>query len=80
MALIVNGMWKAKTPEGLEKAHTFGFFYAISFLAFTLVLSSPTLQSLTAVTGAFVWTLLVSQVKVDSRIEKRDWEKRRNKS
>jgi 4-hydroxybenzoate polyprenyltransferase len=80
LALIVNGMWKAKTPEGLEKAHTFGFFYAISFLAFTLVLSSPTLQSLTAVTGAFVWTLLVSQVKVDSRIEKRDWEKRRSKS
>ncbi len=79
LAMIFHEMWKFRTPERLEKAHTLGFFYAISFLLFTLVLSSPTLLSLVIVGAAYIWTLLVSKVNVDSRIETRDWEKRRTR-
>ena len=71
---ILRQMWQTKTPEGLEKAHTVGFFYAISFLVFTLVLSSPTVLALVTVLGTYAWTLLVSKVNVDSRAERRDWE------
>ena len=74
LSLIIRGMWLTMTPEGLEKAHTIGFFYAISFLVFTLVLMSPTLLALVVVVGAYAWTLLVSKVNVDSRVERRDWE------
>ena len=77
LVLIFLQMWKRGTPEGLEKAHTVGFFYAISFLVFTLVLSSPTLASLATVVGVYLWTLMVSKVNVDSRIERRDWERGR---
>ncbi len=76
LTIIFQKMWKAKTSQELERAHTYGFFYAISFLLFTLVLSSPTLQSITALLGAYTWILLVSKVNVDSRRENRDWEKR----
>ncbi len=72
---IFSQMWKTRTSEGLEKAHTLGFFYAISFLVFTLVLSSPTIQSLATVLGVYLWTLMVSKINVDSRIERRDWER-----
>ncbi len=75
LVFIFHQMWKTKTSEGLEKAHTVGFFYAISFLVFTLVLSSPTILSLVTVIGVYLWTLLVSKVNVDSRIERRDWER-----
>ncbi len=44
LLFILYTMLKAKTGEGLEKAHTYGFFYAISFLLFTLVISSPSLK------------------------------------
>ena len=74
---IFRKMRRARTSEDLEKAHTLGFFYAISFLLLTLVATSPTLQSLTITVGAFVWTLLVSRIHVDSRVEARDWEKER---
>ena len=78
--IIYGKMRRASTSEGLEKAHTLGFFYAISFILLTLVITSLTLQSVIITVGAFVWTLLVSRVHVDSRIESRDWEReRRNK-
>ncbi len=77
LSIIYMNMRRAKTSEDLEKAHTLGFFYAISFILLTLVITSPTLQSLTITIGAFVWTLLVSRVHVDSRVETRDWEKQR---
>jgi 4-hydroxybenzoate polyprenyltransferase len=77
LALIVVQMWKTRTSQGLEKAHTLGFFYAISFLVFTLVLVSPSIASLVTVIGVFLWTLVVSRIRVDSRVETRDWEKRR---
>lgn len=75
LAIIFSMLMKAKSSQELEKAHTFGFFYAISFLLFTLVLSSPTLQSIVVLLSAYFWTLLVSKINIDSRIEKRDWEK-----
>jgi len=74
LSLIIREMWLTMSPEGLEKAHTIGFFYAISFLMFTLVLMSPTLLTLVIVLGTYAWTLLVSKVNVDSRAERRDWE------
>ncbi len=64
----------------IVKTHTIGFFYAISFLLFTLVLASPTLVSIIVLLSAYLWTLLVSRVSMDSRVEKRDWEKPRRKT
>ncbi len=78
-AFIILEMLKAKDAAGLEKAHTLVFFYAISFLLFTLILTSPTVQSLVMVLGAFLWTLTVAKVSVHSRVEFRDWEKQRRK-
>ena len=78
-AFIITEMLRAKDAAGLEKAHTLGFFYAISFLLFTLVLTSPTIQSLLMVLAAFLWTLTVAKVSVHSRVESRDWEKQRRK-
>ena len=74
LSLIIREMWLTMTPEGLEKAHTIGFFYAISFLMFTLVLMASTIFTLTVVVGAYAWTLLVSKNNIDSRAERRDWE------
>src|SRR6266566_3986177 len=78
-AVIFSRMLKAKSSQELEKAHTFGFFYAISFILFTLVLTSPTLASIIVILSAYLWTLLVSRVSLDSRVENRDWEKPRRK-
>lgn len=75
LTIIFTLMWKARNPQDLERAHTFGFFYAISFLLFTLVLTNPSLESIVALSTAFLWTMLVSKVNVDSRVENRDWEK-----
>src|SRR6058998_4185344 len=74
LIFILHNMWTARSSEGFEKMHTYGFFYAISFLLFTLVVSSPSLKSLGVVISAFLWTLLVSRIHIDSRIESRDWE------
>ena len=78
-ALIFFQMLKAKSSQELEKTHTFGFFYAISFILFTLVLASPTLASIVVILSAYLWTLLVSRVSLDSRVENRDWEKPKRK-
>ncbi len=74
LLFILYNMWTAKSSEGFEKMHTFGFFYAISFILFTSVVSSPSLKSLGIVISAFIWILLVSRIHIDSRIESRDWE------
>ena len=79
LVFIFLEMLKARDSAGLEKAHTLGFFYAVSFLLFTLVLTSPTVQSLVMVLVAYVWTLTVVKVSVHSRVEYRDWEKQRRK-
>ncbi len=79
LTVIFTRMWKAKSSEDLERAHTSGFFYAISFLLFTLVLTNPTVESIVVLLGAYLWTLLVSKVNIDSRIENRDWEKTRRR-
>ena len=76
-AFVIAEMLKAKDVAGLEKAHTLGFFYAVSFLLFTLVLTSPTILSLAMVLVAYLWTLTVAKVSVHSRVESRDWEKQR---
>src|SRR5207302_8661036 len=78
-AIIFFQMLRAKSSHELEKTHTFGFFYAISFILFTLVLPSPTLASIIVILSASLWTLLVSSVILDSRVENRDWEKPRRK-
>ena len=79
LIFILSEMLRAKDSAGLEKAHTLGFFYAISFLLFTLVLTSPTLQSLVMVLVAYFWALIVAKISVHSRVEYRDWEKQRRK-
>jgi len=79
LIFILSEMLRAKDSAGLEKAHTLGFFYAISFLLFTLVLTSPTLQSLVMVLVAYFWALIDAKISVHSRVEYRDWEKQRRK-
>ena len=78
--MIFARMLKAKSSQEFEGTHTIGFFYAISFILFTLVLSSPTLSSIVVVLSAYLWTFLVSRVSMDSRVENRDWEKPRRKN
>jgi len=78
--MIFARMLKAKSSQEFEGTHTIGFFYAISFILFTLVLSSPTLASIIVVLCAYLWTFLVSRVSMDSRVENRDWEKPRRKN
>jgi len=80
LTVLFEKMMKAKSSQEFERTHTIGFFYAISFILFTLVLSSPTLGSIVIVLSAYLWTFLVSRVSMDSRVEKRDWEKPRRKS
>ena len=80
LAMIVSRMLKAKSSQELEKAHTIGFFYAISFILFTIVLASPTLASIIILLSAYLWTITVSRVSMDSRVEKREWEKPRRKT
>ena len=80
LAMIVSRMARAKSSQELEKMHTIGFLYAISFILFTLVLTSPTPGSIVVVLAAYLWTLLVSRVSMDSRTENRDWEKPRRKA
>ena len=79
LALVVSRMLRAKSSQELERAHTIGFFYAISFILFTIVLTSPTLSSLVVLLSAYLWTLIVSRVSMDSRVEVRDWENHRRK-
>ncbi len=75
LTLIFRQMWKARDSQDLERAHTLAFFYAISFLLFTLVLTLPSIESVIAVTTLLLWTILVSKINIDSRIEKGGWEK-----
>ncbi len=75
LAFIASKMWKAKGPKELEKTHTLGFFYAISFLLLTLVVASPTIQSLVILLAVYLWTLTVAKVQVHSRVEDREWER-----
>ncbi len=79
LAIIFSSMLKSKSSEELEKTHTFAFFYAISFILFTIFLTAPTLESIVVLLSAYLWTLLVSKINIDSRIENRDWEKPRRK-
>ncbi len=74
LTLILRQMWRARDSQGLERAHTLAFFYAVSFLLFTLVLTLPSIGSVIAVTTSLLWTILVSKINIDSRIEKGDWQ------
>jgi 4-hydroxybenzoate polyprenyltransferase len=74
LALVTYKMHSATDPEHLEAAHTIGYFYAISWVLFTLVLSTQTLTSLVIVSLAYTWSIFVSKTNLLSRTEKRDWE------
>ena len=74
LSLVFLRMHRSKNPEQLEHAHTFGYFYAITFVLSTLVLSTLTLTALVIVAVAYLWAFLVSRTNLHSRVEKRDWE------
>jgi 4-hydroxybenzoate polyprenyltransferase len=74
LALVFLKMHKARNPEKLEHVHTFGYFYAITFVLSTLVLSTLTVTALVIVGVAYLWAFLVSKSSFHSRVEKRDWE------
>jgi len=74
LAFVSYMMHSAKDSEHLEAAHTLGYFYAISFVLFTLVLTTQTLTALVVVSLAYTWSIFVSKTKLHSREEKRDWE------
>ncbi len=73
LTLIFRQMWRARDPQHLERAHTLAFFYAISFLLFTLVLTIPSIESVIVVTVSLLWTILVSKINIDSRVERGGW-------
>ena len=74
LAIVFLRMRRAKNSEQLEHAHTFGYFYAITFVLSTLVLSTLTATALVIVAVAYLWAFLVSKSSLHSRVEKRDWE------
>lgn len=74
LALVFLRMHQSKNSEQLEHAHTFGYFYAITFVLSTLVLSTLTLTALGIVAVAYFWAFLVSRTNLHSRVERRDWE------
>jgi len=74
LAFVSFRMRAAKDPEHLEAAHTLGYFYAISFVLFVLVLSTQTLTALVIASLAYTWSIFVSKTNLHSRVEKRDWE------
>lgn len=74
LGFVFIKMHGANNPEQLEQAHTFGYFYAITFVLSTLVVSTMTPTALVVVTVAYAWAFLVSKSSLHSRIEKRDWE------
>jgi 4-hydroxybenzoate polyprenyltransferase len=74
LAFVFQRMRGARNSEQLEHAHTLGYFYAISFVLVTLILSTTTMTAVAVVAVAYVWALLVSRSRLHSRVEKRDWE------
>ena len=74
LALVFLRMHRSKNSEQLEHAHTFGYFYAITFVLSTLVLSTLTFTALVIVALAYLWAFLVSRTNLHSRVERRDWE------
>ncbi len=73
LAMIVANMMKAKSSQELEKTHTIGFFYAISFLLFTLVLASPTLVSIIVLLSAYLWTLLAEEDQLNNALAAKEF-------
>ncbi len=74
LSYVYYRMHKAKDSEHLEGAHTLGYFYAITFVLTTLVLSSLSTTAIVIVLVAYIWALLVSRTSLHSRVEKREWE------
>ena len=74
LGIVFLKMHRARNSEQLEHAHTFGYFYAITFVLATLVLSTLTVAALVIVAVAYSWAFLVSRSSLHSRVEKRDWE------
>lgn len=72
--LVVPLYWahenvQSNRREVLEKLHTLGFLYALSFLLFNLILRYPAVISLTITVSVYFVTLLVTKLNVDSRME-----------
>ena len=74
LSLVFLRMHRSKNSEQLEHSHTFGYFYAITFVLSTLILSTLTVTALVIVAVAYLWAFLVSRTNLHSRVEKRDWE------
>lgn len=64
-----HGNVQSNRREVLEKLHTLGFLYALSFLLLSLVLSYPTLTSVVITVSVSFAVLVVSKLNVDSRME-----------
>jgi len=72
--LVVPLYWaheniRSHRREALEKLHTLGFLYALSFLLVNLILSYPTFTSLVITSSVSFAVLVVSKLNVDSRME-----------
>jgi len=60
---------RSNRREALEKLHTLGFLYALSFLLVNLILSYPTFTSVAITVSVSFVVLVVYKLNVDSRME-----------
>ncbi|MBN1802858.1 MAG: UbiA family prenyltransferase [Candidatus Lokiarchaeota archaeon] len=70
LVLLQRNIYHKNNPSKLERLHTFGFLYAISFLNVILVLSAPLTQSIIWIAFSYCFLLFVMKIKfMDSRLE-----------
>ncbi|MFH0897348.1 MAG: UbiA family prenyltransferase [Candidatus Bathyarchaeota archaeon] len=60
--------FKTKNREALEKLHTYGFIYAVSFFLYNLMLSYPSIISASVALSTLFAIFFMSKLGIDSRI------------
>ncbi len=70
LVLLQRNIHHKKNPSKLERLHTYGFLYAISFLNLILLLSVPLERAIIWVAFSYCFLLFVMKITfVDSRLE-----------
>lgn len=64
---IAHGIIKAETYEVYERFHTLGLIYVVAFLVSTLLIISPSLNTLGLIIGLLAVQSVILKAKIDSR-------------
>lgn len=67
--LVYNGYLtaKARSTAEMEKLHSYGFLYGVTFLMMIFFISVPTIESFVAITFFYTLILLAKTMRLDSR-------------